>query len=278
MKTADDTVYEDNPLFVASLEKAMRVLSALADAQEPLSLADIARSSGLDRSATQRLVFTFRMLGYLDQDGETKRYLLAAKTLAFGDSYSSFAAVQRIAEPVLKALNRSTGETINLSVLSGDEVVYVLRFPSRHVVSVDLQVGARLPAYCTAPGRAILAFLEEEKARRLVGAGPLEKRTAATVTDPEAIQSILTEVRRSGYAMNDQEAFEGDISIAAPVLDGRGRPVAAVNAAVPSPRWRVARVEAELTPAVVEAAGRVSAILGYRGRASPVRPPAGTRR
>lgn len=254
-----------NPLIVASLAKGMGVLSALAAAGRPLNLAEISKASGVGRSAAQRFVFTLNSLGYLDQNPANKRYTLSARMLQFGEAYSETDSMQQIAYPVLQAANRLCEETINLTILRDHEVVYILRLPSRHVISVDLHVGARLPAYCTAPGRAILAYLDPAEATRILELGPREKRTPRTETDPERLMSLLAEVRNLGYSINDQECFLGDISTAAVIRDRAGFPVAAVNIAVPSPRWTVPRVQSELTPIVLDAAGKISNLLGWRG-------------
>lgn len=253
-----------NPLFVASLEKGMSVLSVLAESGRPLSLADISRLTGMGRSAAQRFAFTLKSLGYLVQDPANKHYMLSARMLQFGEAYSNRDTIQQIAYSVLEDVNRECEETINLTVLDGAGVVYVLRFQSRHVVSVNLKVGSRLPAYCTAPGRAILAWLPPEEAKRILTGSRRKKQTANTETDPKRLMEILASVRERGYSLNNQEAFVGDISIAAPVRDRKGHPVAAVNIAVPSPRWEVDRVEAELGPVVVQAAARISELLGWR--------------
>lgn len=263
----------DNPLFVTSVEKGMRVLSELAAARRPLSLAEIATASGMGRSAAQRFVFTLKALGYIDQETTTRHYVLSPRILQFADAYVSRDAVQQIAAPILDAANRECEETVNLSVLDGDEVVFVLRFPSHHVVSVDLHVGSRLPAYCTSPGRVMLAFRDPEEARRIIGTRPLKAWTQFTVTDPRRVMSILDEVRAAGFCINDQEAFIGDISTAAPVFDRTGRPVAAVNIAVPAPRWTVDRLRSELTPIAIKAAHSISRALGWR---PPAREPAVT--
>lgn len=166
------------------------------------------------------------------------------------------------ATPILQAVNRRCEETVNLT-LSGCDVVITLRFPSHHAVSVDLRVGSLMPAYRTSPGRALLAFLPPDERVRIVGTKRLKARTPFMITNPARIMAILAEVRVKGVCLNDQEAFIGDISVAAPVLDRNGNPVAAMNIAVPSPRWHVAKVQAELMPIVVAAARKISRALRH---------------
>jgi IclR family transcriptional regulator, pca regulon regulatory protein len=254
-------VADEGRRFVGSIDKAFRVLSAFSAADRPLGLSELARSSGVERSATQRILFTLRHLGYIRQDPETRLYSLAALVLELGQAYLRAHRVRERAQPVLEAANRICEETVNLTVLEDTDVIYVLRYPSRHVVSVDLSVGSRLPAFCTAPGRAILAFLSLQKSEAILDRSPLERRTPFTRITRAEIEDTLQQVRRTGYCVANQEAFVGDISIAAPVFDTAGQVIAAVNIAVPYPRWSLVRVKRELTPVVVECARNVSQAL-----------------
>jgi DNA-binding IclR family transcriptional regulator len=174
--------------------------------------------------------------------------------LEFGHTVLATHVVRGRAQPHLDALNKRTGETVNLMELEGDEIVYVARFPSLHAVSVDLHVGSRLPAFCTAAGRAILSHMDPAEAMaRLKGVSRVAM-TKRTLTDLPGLSKALQDARERGYALNDQEAFVGDISVAAPLLCPAGRPLAAVNIAVPSPRWRLEEVLAQLVPALLKTA------------------------
>jgi IclR family pca regulon transcriptional regulator len=261
MPSEDDESAHD--LYVTSVEKAFRVLDALNNIGRPARLSDLAPLTGLGRSATQRFLFTLRALGYVNQDATTKTYSLASKMLEFGRAYLSADAIRETAVPFLDTANRDSAETVNLTILDRKEVVYVVRFPSHHVVSVDLAVGSRLPAYCTAPGRAILAHLDEAEAAAIVEGSAREKRTPFTVTAKASIMKILGTVRELGFCINNQEAFVGDLSIAAPVFGHTGKVVAAVNIAVPTPRWTINRAEQELVPIVVKAAKSITDALGH---------------
>jgi PcaR/PcaU/PobR family beta-ketoadipate pathway transcriptional regulator len=251
-------------LYVASVEKAFRVLEALDRAGRPVGLSGLAPLTGFGRSATQRFLFTLRALGYVNQDATTKSYSLSPKMLEFGRAYLSADFIREQARPFLDAANRESGETVNLTILDREDVVYVLRFPSRHVVSVNLAVGSRLPAYCTAPGRAILAYLEESDANAILESSVREKRTPHTVTGKSALLRILRDVREQGFCINNQEAFVGDLSIASPVFGHTGRVLGAVNIAVPTPRWTIGQAKRELVPIVTKAARQISETLALQ--------------
>ncbi len=242
----------DSPLYMGSLAKCFQVLEALNTAGRAVGLTELAQLAGLDRSGVQRITHTLRVLGYLRQDPASKAFRLSGRMLEFGHTVLATNAVRARAQPHLDALNKRTGETVNLMELEGDEIVYVSRFPSLHAVSVDLHVGSRLPAFCAAAGRAILSHMDPAEAlARLKGARRVAM-TQRTITDLQGLRKALQDARELGYALNDQEAFVGDISVAAPLLDPSNRPLAAVNIAVPSPRWQLEEVLARLVPALLK--------------------------
>jgi IclR family transcriptional regulator, pca regulon regulatory protein len=201
------------------------------------------------------------MLGYLRQNPKTKAFRLSSKLFELSASYVPENLLREKAEVVLESANRRCEETLNLTILDGTEVTYVVRYPSKHVVSVNLTVGTRLPAFCTAPGRILLAYAEPAVVNASLARHLLVRRTEFTETDPAKIREILRQTRRRGYALCDQEAFVGDISIAAPVLNEAGGAVAAVNVAVPFPRWSVAKAQRQLVPIVKGVAEELSAAL-----------------
>jgi IclR family pca regulon transcriptional regulator len=266
METATNTAPKrdprQSPLFVRSLEKGLKVLSAYDASHRRLGLGEVARRTGLSKSAAQRFTHTLHALGYLRQDKETRAYGLSPQVLALGFAYLRSDELVTRATPHLLDANKRCEETVNLTEPDGLQIVYVARVPSRHVVSVDVVLGTRLPMFCTAPGRAILAYLPEDEARDLIDRSKRVQWTPHTVTDREALMRILEDVRQRGYCIAEQETYLGDMSIAAPVLDSAGRPVAAVNIAVPTTRWSQADCRRQLVPTVLETARVISAEIG----------------
>jgi IclR family pca regulon transcriptional regulator len=260
-RPADEAAGQGSALFIGSVSKCFRVLEALNSAGRPVGLKDLAALSGLDRSAVQRITHTLRVLGYLRQDPETRAFTLAGRMLEFSHTVLATDRVRQLAQPHLEALNKRTGETVNLMELEGDEIVYVARFPSMHAVSVDLHVGSRLPAFCTAAGRAILSCMEEPEALAVLKGSRRTAMTVHTLTDLDALRRALAAARKLGYALNNQEAFIGDLSVAAPLLDERGRPVGAVNIAVPTPRWQLPQVLETLVPQLLRTVQAVNRAL-----------------
>jgi IclR family pca regulon transcriptional regulator len=254
---------QDSTLFIAALGRCFQVLEALNTAGRPVGLTELAQLSGLDRSGVQRITHTLRVLGYLRQDPATKAFRLSGRMLEFGHTVLATDRVRERAQPHLEALNRRTGETVNLMELEGEEIVYVLRYPSVHAVSVDLHVGSRLPAYCTAAGRAILAHMDPTQALAHLKAARRTAMTRFTVTDLAGLKRALEAVRAQGYALNDQEAFLGDLSVAAPLRGPQGGPLGAVNIAVPTPRWKLEEVLQKLVPQLLKSAAAIEKELRY---------------
>ncbi|MBB5215580.1 IclR family transcriptional regulator [Parapusillimonas granuli] len=257
--TPDDAA---SRLFVHSLAKCFQILEVLQKAGRPLGFTEIVAASKLNRSVVQRMVHTLKALGYLRQHPDTRAYTLSSRMLSFSHTVLALDRLREKAHPYLEALNRDTGETVNLMRLEEDEIVYIARFPSHHAVSVDLHVGSRLPAFCTAAGRAILSCMDSAVARAALERADRKAMTATTVTDLPGLMAALAAARQAGYALNDQEAFVGDISIAAPLLDRQRKPVGAVNIAVPSPRWKLEDVQRSLAPKLIATAKSINASLG----------------
>ena len=253
----------DSPLFMGSLAKCFQVLEALNSAGRAVGRTELAQLAGLDRSGVQRITHTLRVLGYLRQDPASKAFRLSGRMLEFGHTVLATNEVRERAQPHLEALNRRTSETVNLMELEGAEIVYVSRFPSLHAVSVDLHVGSRLPAFCTAAGRAILSRIDPAEALARLKAARRTGMTRFTVTDLAGLRQALQTARAQGYALNNQQAFVGDISVAAPLLDRLGRPLGAVNIAVPSPRWQLDDVLLRLVPQLLKTAAAINKELRY---------------
>ena len=251
----------DSALFIGSIAKCFQVLEALNVAGRAVALTELAQLARMDRSATQRITHTLKVLGYLRQDTTTRAFTLSGRMLEFGHTVLATDRLRACAQPHLEALNRRVGETVNLMELEGREIVYILRYPSQHAVSVDLHVGSRLPVFCSAAGRAILGAMDEPQALAVLKASRRNAMTPTTLTDIPRLLDKLREAGSLGYALNDQEAFVGDISVAAPLLDSAGMPAGAVNIAVPFPRWQVDDVLTKLVPPLLKTAAAIRKAL-----------------
>jgi IclR family pca regulon transcriptional regulator len=253
--TADAT----SPLFVQSVEKAMKVLTAFDGSKRQLSLSEIAALTDLDNSAAQRFTYTLAMLGYLVKDAASRKYELSVRLLDFTFHYLASSELANRAAPVLQKLARDTEEVCNLTVPDGPDIVFVQRIVSRNAPVPNVFVGTRLPAYCTAPGLAMLSTWPAEEVERVLAKSALVKHTARTVTDPRRIRARLARIRSAGYAHTQDELFPDDISTATPVVDAHGRAVGALNIAVSRARWNAGRDEARYAGLLRAAALTISA-------------------
>ena len=255
-----------DPLFIASLEKGLRILYAFKDHPRSLGLTEIAAATGMNVSAAQRFIHTWQTLGYLRKDPHSRRYTLAPKLLDFSFMYQRASGLAEIAMPHLIILGDECQETVNLIEPDGPDLLYVVRLPRHEIRYPSGIVGARVAAFCASGGRAILSHLSAEEVERILDRSDLTSRTPLTVTDRHLLLECLAEARRLGYAVVDQEGLIGEISVAAPILDYTGRPIASVSIPVPTTRWSVEQVHERLAPRVLATARTISRACGS-GRA-----------
>ncbi|MGD0196820.1 MAG: IclR family transcriptional regulator C-terminal domain-containing protein [Solirubrobacteraceae bacterium] len=211
--------------FVQSLARGLTVIGAL-DAPEPLSLSDIARRSGLSRAAARRFVLTLEQLGYVRaRDG---RFMLTPRVLELGSAYLSSLTLPEIALPHIRGLVEEVRESGVLSVLDEDSIVGVARVPAGRVITGTVVLGQRLPAWASASGRVLLAWLPAQRREECVARAELTPLTARTLRSREALTAELERVRSQGFALVDQEFELGLRSLAVPVSDRDGAVIAAV--------------------------------------------------
>lgn len=251
-----------NSLFVNSLRKAFAVLHVFSRERPRLTLAAVTRMTGLEKSAVRRSLYTLHELGYLRRDEDTKQYSLSPKLLEFGYAYLYSDRIVERAQPYLVEAHEKTGETVNLAVLDGSDIILISRLPARHVVGINIQIGIRIPAIYTASGRVIAARLPVDERARLIAQSRFEAHTPQTVLDREEIVRLIAAAARDGYSIVQSQFFTSDISIAAPVIDGQERVLGAVSISVPDSRMTLERARELLLPATVDAARKTSVAMG----------------
>lgn len=247
-----------DPLMVMSVDKAFRVLHAFDSSRPSMSLTQVAAAVGMDKSAAQRFTYTLEKLGYLRKDPVTKRFELTVRSLDIAHHYLHSNAMLQRAMPYLMHLSKTTEETINLTMMDGTEIVFVSRFMSRHVLNTDVIVGTRMPAYCTAPGIAILSRLPAAEAADLIDRMDLKPYTPTTTWKRDELLAKIAKSAVSGYATAFEEFYHGDLSVAAAITGSGGAPVGALNIAVSRARFTPEEMEERFAPLVVAAAGSVS--------------------
>jgi IclR family pca regulon transcriptional regulator len=245
--------------FVQSLERGLAVIRAFGANSPELTLSDVARATGLTRAAARRFLLTLGDLGYVRSDG--RLFSLTPRVLELGYSYLSSMSLPEVAEPHLERLVAEVHESSSVSVLDGDDVVYVARIPTSRIMAVSINVGTRFPAYATSMGRVLLAGLPEDELDAYLERTTLRRLTPRTVTSKVALRAELARVRTQGWALVDQELEEGLRAVAAPIRDRTGRVVAAANVSAHASRTSVETVRRELLPPLLAAVARIEADL-----------------
>jgi IclR family transcriptional regulator, pca regulon regulatory protein len=251
--------------YVQSLERGFAVLMAFDEDLTKPTLAELAAKTGFSRPAVRRLLLTLQRLGYVANEGA--RWSLTPRVLAIGQHYTATNARIEIAQPHLLRLAERTGESASLAELDDDEVVYVARVPVRRIMSINVAVGTRVSAHATSMGRVLLAWSGPERITRFLEEARLVRHTARTRTDPGDLRAALAQVREQGFAIVDGELEEGLISASAPVRDRTGQVAAALASSTSAGRSAPERLQSEVVPLLLEAAGAISVELGYGSRA-----------
>jgi IclR family transcriptional regulator, pca regulon regulatory protein len=254
-----------------SLERGLAILAAFRSDRPRLGISELGREVGLTRSTTHRYVATLTSLGYLQQDPETKKYALGPRVVDLGFSALNSMELRDIPEPHLQQLSDETGHTVNMAILDGAHIVYIVRCRSSSVaqreIDLNLHVGALLPAYCTSMGKVLLAHLPEGERRAALASTDFARRGPNTITTAATLEKELVHVRCSGFALNDEELAYGLRSIAMPIRTQTGEVAAAINLAAHRSMISIDDLIARLSPVLRYSADEISARLGYRAPA-----------
>lgn len=250
--------------YVQSFARGLAVIRSFSAQAPEQTLSAVAAATGLTRAGARRILLTLQTLGYVKSDG--KYYQLTPRIMELGFAYLSSTPLWNLAEPVMERLSDEIRESCSAAVLDGDEIVYVLRVHTHKIMSTNLSVGSRLPACWTSMGRVLLASESDESLRALLAARDRRRFTALTEQDDEKLLQRILEVRAQGWALVDQELEEGLISIAAPVKNGAGRTVAALNISGQANRNSVQMMREQLLPQLLAATQHISQLLRASGR------------
>lgn len=245
--------------FVQSLERGLAVIRVFDAAHPELTLSEVARATGLTRAAARRFLHTLVDLGYMRTDG--RLFSLRPRVLELGYAYLSGLTLTEIALPHMETLVARVHESCSVSVLDGDDVVYVARVPTKRIMTVAINVGTRFPAYATSMGRVMLAAQPQAWIDNYLATTTFASLTTSTVTDAKKLATVLRQVARQGYALVDQELEVGLRSIAVPVHGGDGSVVAAMNTSIHVSHGDAEAVRRELLPPLRAAAAAVEADL-----------------
>jgi IclR family pca regulon transcriptional regulator len=256
----ESAVSEGNPNFVLSLARGLRVLETFEGHTEGQSVADVARQTGFSRAAARRLLMTLESLGYAESVGRV--YRLKTRVLRLGFSYLSSTSLPTLAQPILERVTEVLHESSSLSVLDGDEIVYLARSAAKRVMSVGLSVGSRLPAYCTSMGRVLLSALPAAELAAYFERVELKALTPKTTNNKERLLQIIERTQSNGFALADEELELGLRSIAVPIRNRMNRVVAAMNIGVHASRVSAEEMVSRFLPVLQENAATFVHVLG----------------
>ena len=218
----------DDPDFVTALARGLAVLLTLSDKRRRMSIAQVSHRTGIPRAAARRSLHTLAKLGFVATD-EARRFYLRPRVLSFSHGYLSASPLAVLAQPILDRLGESLREACSVATLDGDEIVYLARSSSSRIMSPALNVGMRLPAYCTSIGHVLLAHLPQRELDDYLARVRFHPYTEHTPTSAENIVSLLTAVREAGFAFASQQMESRLCTLAVPVRDIAGHYVAGIN-------------------------------------------------
>ncbi len=262
MSSEEPAASVTNGEFVQSLGRGLSVLRAFDRSSPAMTLTDVAKRAGLTRATARRLLHTFESLGYMSFDG--KRFELTPRVLDLGYAYISSLQLPEIAQPYMEALSDSVNESVSAAVLDGPDIVYVARVPTKHVMSISLGIGSRLPAAVTSMGRVLLAALPPDQLDAFLATATWRAHTTRTIRFPDELRHVLAECRRTGFALLDEELEDNVRSVAAPLTNHSGRVVAALNVGTSAARVSLADLHERIVPELLSTARAISAQLAMR--------------
>ncbi|MFG6147512.1 IclR family transcriptional regulator [Halobacillus sp. B23F22_1] len=246
---------------VQSVDRALHILSILKDFPKGLGVTELSYRLDVSKSTIHRLLSSLLQQGFVKQDHENERYLLGLKLIELGEVASSHLNIRQIAAPYLNQLAEITGETVHLVVMDNLEIVYIDKTESEATIRMFSRIGKRAPMHCTGVGKAILAFLPQEKIEEVLTERPMTKFTEHTITDQDSMNKHLEEIRTRGVSFDLEEHEEGIKCAAAPVFNYKGEVVGGISVAGPMMRVNEEKL-AFFSEEVLKASKRISEALG----------------
>ena len=248
-----------------AVPKALRVLETIAARRRPLSIAEIASALDLPQPTAHRIVGTLEKLGFIGREPGRRRLVEGVRFVNLGLDVLRAAASSGARHSILEALARKTGESCNLGVMTGGNVVYVDRVESHWPLGLRFETGSRVPLHCTAIGKLLLSRLPESAIEAYLASSPLARYTATTITDARKLRAELERIRRQRFSIDDQEFMSGVVCIAVPVVGPREGVSAGLAISAAEARLTLAGVK-KFLPDLRAAAGKLARSLTEPGK------------
>ena len=245
--------------YAQSFARGLSVILAFGPSTPLMTLTEVAGLTGLTRAGARRILLTLEYLGYVSQ--ENRKFSLTPKILDLGYSYLSANPLWELATPYMEEVVQQTGETCTISVLEGNDIVYIIRVATHRIMSVNLSIGSRLPAWATSMGRILLGGVTEKQLDSILSTSNIIGFTPRTVTDIESLKNIIALSRQRGFCFVNEELEEGLQSIAVPIFGRDGRIIAAMNVGGHANRVNRAGLLENVLPHLQNAAFKISQSL-----------------
>ncbi|HZV17438.1 MAG TPA: IclR family transcriptional regulator C-terminal domain-containing protein [Sphingobium sp.] len=250
--------HRGDPEFMMSLSRGLAVLQCFAEHEQPMTIAQASRMTGISRAAVRRCLYTLVTLGYAGQEGQ--RYVLRPRTLSLGYAFMSSNSLAVRTQPILDDLRDELGESCSLGVMEADEVHYVARAEASRIMSIALRAGSRLPLFATSMGRVLLAGLPRFQQEAYLRRANLQALTPRTQTDPGTLLELIAKVGEQGYAIVDEELELGLRSVAVPIRPA-SEVVAALNVGTAVARIPLTDLRTRILPSLRRGAARLGAVI-----------------
>lgn len=252
--------YKGDPDFMTSLARGLEVLQAFQPQYSEMSVSEIAHITAIPRAAVRRCLYTLKALGFVHcPDG--RHYRLLPRVLTLGHAYLSSSELAKAAQNSLDYLSKVLNESSSVATLDGDNILYIARASVKRIMTIDLGRGSRLPAYATSMGMVLLSALDDRQLEDYLSRVAIEPLTGFTVTSAEALRTQLEQVRRQGYAINDQQLEVGLRSIAVPMYSRKGGVVAAMNVGVNAAQIPASELRERILPQLQRTAMELALLL-----------------
>jgi IclR family acetate operon transcriptional repressor len=253
---------------VQTIERVSLILEMVGQNPQGMSIRDLSARLNLPKGTIHRLLSSLSYFGYIRQDPATRIYFLGLKLMDLNAQLSNQLDFRKVAEPILRDLAERTKQTAHMVIYDRNEVVYIEKIETQQPaggLKMASRVGSRNPVHSSAVGKVLLSYGPEEAVEVFLQEKGLPRRTANTITDPALFREHMKIVRSQGYAIDDEENEQGIRCLGAPIIDGRGRPVAAISVSGPVFQMTIKFVQEVVKKEVIAAASEISRRLGYRG-------------
>lgn len=246
-----------------SVSRAFKILECIAKNNNLAGVTTISNDIQLSKSTVHSLLSTLLQMGYVQQEEKEGKYSLGLKLFELGQVVYYSMDLRTIAMPYLTELSRKHEETIHLGVLSDGEVVYVDKVDSPRSIRTTSKIGKRSPVHCTGLGKMLLSSLPDDEIKKIIASKGLAKYTDQTITDADVLYQHIQEIRKNGFALDNEEIEEGLVCSAAPIKNAFGETIAAISVSGPSHRLTEERLQ-QVTEDVVYACREISKKLGFK--------------